>query len=73
MTLVADRLQGVDCPLCETNEEHTHVLPCPFCGGTDLRVRLVYIGRYIVCTTCNAFGPDVMGDDAVKGWNRRAK
>lgn len=61
-------------------------LPCPFCGGTDIRTfwggtqGVIYAG----CSTCSADGPEVRhrwtntsideeGDaKAIAAWNRRA-
>jgi hypothetical protein len=33
---------------------NTNLLPCPFCGGTDLIESEVWA---FVCNTCDAFGP----------------
>lgn len=42
-----------------------HPLPCPFCGGTDLKVReegscaVAARSCYVACTTCGAGGPNI--------------
>lgn len=54
-------------------------LPCPFCGGDELRYREFSHGVWIACTTCAASGPYVDRDDepeakephAVASWNQR--
>lgn len=46
------------------------LLPCPFCGGSDLRVGGddKWVGA--CCLTCGAVGPDHYG--STNDWNRRA-
>jgi hypothetical protein len=53
------------------------ILPCPFCGGIDLR--LDDGGRLgMLCRTCNAWMPAVYSSEptdrhtGLEGWNRRA-
>lgn len=61
------------------------LLPCPFCGGTDLEV-VLYNRPCVVCRSCDADGPSaqrLMPDpsqpdnrnaaklEAVELWNRR--
>ena len=55
------------------------LLPCPFCGSTNLRVAQNYLERYsILCVDCTmiVFGRDDTDrgkkDELVEAWNRRA-
>lgn len=64
----------------------TALLPCPFCGGTNLSVSTYEIqlgncwGGAVRCVTCDCLGASPQGwhdEDAVRGevvaaWNRRA-
>jgi hypothetical protein len=50
------------------------LLPCPFCGGTDLKV----FDNSVDCKSCGSTGPDLglcVGEkcrpEAIAGWNRR--
>ena len=56
------------------------VRPCPFCGGTNLSVRVPFAegSPYVRCCTCFAAGPsperyrkdrDAMVADVIAGWN----
>lgn len=54
------------------------LLPCPFCGGKDIRF-MGYPGMYqnshYECKDCHTIGPAVFVDDekaAIAAWNRRA-
>lgn len=47
----------------------SELLPCPFCGGTDLSTSL---GSRVECRSCGAGGPVVITKDARIEWNRRA-
>lgn len=55
-------------------KERKELLPCPFCGGTNL-CELGYDGLvFIGCHTCATCGPS--GEDeeqAAELWNRRAE
>jgi len=53
----------------------SELLPCPFCGGTDIRV----FDNRLVCNSCSATGPDLghcvgakCRADAIAAWNHRA-
>jgi Lar family restriction alleviation protein len=54
------------------------LLPCPFCGGTDIDTHFSLDGAGNVttgCMTCGASGPETATPDESKGaeaWNRRA-
>lgn len=52
------------------------LLPCPFCGGTDIRVQTFSLGTpRVVCQNfmCQATLPGSHSEDeAVRWWNRRA-
>jgi len=65
--------EGVS-PVSETNNLERLVMPCPFCGGTDVGV---YEGetfrwRYARCENCGAQSPDVrvqtMGEGTKEQW-----
>lgn len=43
--------------------------PCPFCGGTAIRDPKVKGDTLIICSKCNAFGPD---NDLTESENREA-
>lgn len=47
--------------------------PCPYCGGTDLRIGFNAVGErhYVVCSHCLMRGPEKLGDEdrAAKYWN----
>lgn len=45
------------------------VLPCPFCGGTDIRNA---DNRYMFCYDCEADGPVDGNGRAIEVWNKRA-
>lgn len=51
-------------------------LPCPFCGGTKLdasEAPASSFGGYIVCKTCDTYGPEARTNEtALEAWNRRA-
>lgn len=50
------------------------MLPCPFCGGTNLGVCLH--GLYVICFDCDCHGAWSEGADegrAVAAWNRRVE
>lgn len=61
-------------PVCVGGE----LLPCPFCGGTDIAFEdAVYNGiGHTRCANCFASGPEEMNPDghakAAKAWNTRA-
>jgi hypothetical protein len=58
----------------------TDLLPCPFCGSSNLRYEFCGSHGYIECNECGAQGPcdelaadpicDIQAADAA--WNRRA-
>ena len=57
------------------------LLPCPFCGGTELGIRtdLQRSIAYVVCSNCDAQGPPASfaemlweKEDAAAGWNQRS-
>ena len=51
------------------------LLPCPFCGSTDVGVgRIDYTrNKSVVCSGCGAEGPpSTMNGKAILLWNRRA-
>lgn len=50
------------------------LLPCPFCGGTDLLIRDVLSWTYISCEACATCGPaqaSGSNDEAIAAWNAR--
>lgn len=52
--------------------------PCPFCGGSNLRVTdsCGYLEMSVECADCDASGPYGWPDDresAVEQWNKRVK
>ena len=54
------------------------LLPCPFCGGSDLRVVGVtaddYEGYQMECLTCHADGPVKSTEAKARvAWNRHAE
>ena len=59
----------------------TKLKPCPFCGGTDLKIHTAFDAQgWFRCASCQAEGPlavaefthDVLYDLVVEAWNRRA-
>lgn len=56
------------------------LLPCPFCGGSDLRIVYGRIAR-VACNKCKSGGPEYGNDSqfaeyidrelAIDGWNKR--
>lgn len=51
------------------------ILPCPFCGSTDLQVNKPEVGRlhYFVFCACGVDGPRYGNRErAIEAWNRRA-
>ena len=51
----------------------SELLPCPFCGGTDVDVMFACNIVYVGCRDCNAEGGKWRTEKtAVKHWNRRA-
>ena len=64
------------------NEMKQYLKPCPFCGGTDIRIENcediftgIIIGSRIVCYDCLISFDQmeaVCQDDNVKAWNKRA-
>lgn len=52
-----------------TNET---LLPCPFCGGTNLRAMLRHYQHEIDCVDCNISGPSASKKElAAEKWNTR--
>jgi Lar family restriction alleviation protein len=58
-----------------------NLLPCPFCGGTELSIRtdLQSSIAYVVCSNCDAQGPPASFTEmlwekeaAAAGWNQRS-
>jgi Lar family restriction alleviation protein len=58
-----------------------NLLPCPFCGGTELSIRtdLQSSIAYVVCSNCDAQGPPASfaemlweKEEAAAGWNQRS-
>lgn len=58
-----------------------NLLPCPFCGGTELSIRtdLQSSIAYVVCSNCDAQGPLASfaemlweKEEAAAGWNQRS-
>ena len=45
------------------------LLPCPFCGGSELLRRHTPAGVSIVCDECGAEGPH--SENHAEDWNRR--
>jgi len=47
------------------------LLPCPFCGGTDLDVKMMWV----YCEGCSADGPTGAGyeNSAILAWNTRSR
>jgi Lar family restriction alleviation protein len=49
-----------------------NLLPCPFCGGTDVRAPLD--ADFYTCYGCMTCGPGPEGDETpTDAWNRRAE
>ena len=54
------------------------LLPCPFCGGTDIDASYSLAGNGDInagCMTCGASGPDAKTQEpgeSAKAWNRRS-
>lgn len=48
---------------------------CPFCGGTNLRVKPVWkTYRFVACQDCKAGGPVAKTDErAIELWNERSR
>ncbi|PIB91243.1 Lar family restriction alleviation protein [Caulobacter sp. FWC2] len=51
--------------------------PCPFCGGTNLKIsETARVGQNVTCVDCGTNGPFVRSlgdqDEAAIAWNRRA-
>lgn len=36
------------------------MLPCPFCGGTDIRYSVTVAHTMCYCNTCHCYGPRVI-------------
>ncbi len=52
--------------------ESKPLLPCPFCGGTNLEsASNSAVSDYIICLDCGAEGPPA--DDRHTAWNTRAR
>lgn len=50
----------------------TELLPCPFCGGTEQRVKSSGRWGYFVSCSCCAVGPSAKSkDEAIIAWNCR--
>ena len=48
--------------------------PCPFCGGTDLRMGEAHEAVYVNCPDCDTDGPMRHTDqEAITAWNTRAE
>lgn len=49
------------------------LLPCPFCGSTNVAVSGQADCAYVVCDSCGTEGPygDMTGPQAVSAWNAR--
>jgi Lar family restriction alleviation protein len=47
--------------------------PCPFCGGTDLQIKVgTILGRNVYCMTCGGAGAHAEVEaHAIESWNRR--
>lgn len=65
-------------------EAELEILPCPFCGATDIREERsnntnspYYYSYWMRCQKCKAEGPpnskSLQVGDAIRLWNRRAK
>jgi hypothetical protein len=57
----------------------SELLPCPFCGGDKLKLRLLGDQRAYVCQDCEAQGPKSLESGSIPysgefplAWNRRA-
>lgn len=56
----------------------TELKPCPFCGGTNLKIK-GGIGKYVRCLDCDngahfpERGSTANEGDAIKAWNTRAE
>lgn len=52
----------------------TYMKPCPFCGGTRLKVKPVWTDyRFVACLDCKAAGSVAKTDEkAIELWNQRA-
>lgn len=46
--------------------------PCPFCGGNDLKIYEHTNAGYVVCNSCDAYGPAARVAAPVEAWNQRA-
>lgn len=56
----------------------TELKPCPFCGGTNLKIK-GGIGKYVSCLDCDngahfpGEGSTANENDAIEAWNTRAE
>jgi Lar family restriction alleviation protein len=56
-----------------TKEELDKLLPCPFCGGTEVRLCSAMNEVWVRCYSCNATSPLLWDDKkAIKFWNTRS-
>ena len=57
--------------------EQLKPLPCPFCGGTDIRAHVYGGGEpdaFMQCHDCSADGPNGLNRaGAIEAWNRRTQ
>ena len=55
------------------NNPSVELLPCPFCGGNDLRQGQDDFGWYqVYCSSCGGCIEDSIPHKAIAAWNRRA-
>jgi hypothetical protein len=51
------------------SQRKVRLLPCPFCGSTDLHLGL----SFVECNECRAYGPNCeLYETPEHAWNRRA-
>lgn len=53
------------------SDEPEALLPCPFCGGTDIRVEQAGGWTTVRCNACHAERDSASHSEAIARWNRR--
>ena len=53
--------------------ENKKLLPCPFCGGTNIeQISYSRSSHYVKCVGCWTYGPEKhLAVEATAAWNRR--
>ena len=59
--------------LAEKIEPAHPLLPCPFCGGLEIKPQELSTPEILVCQSCHAVGPmAISGCEAARLWNERS-